>query len=346
MHKILVCGAGGPAANNFIDSLQLSDNEYEIYGVDSNKYMLELSKADKTFEIPPCTHKNYIEEINDIIEYFGIHLIHPQPDVEVAEIASRRKLLAAPTFLPANYTIALCQNKQQSQRYLEKAKIAVPETWDIVDNDLTEHFNFFGTLWMRASQGANSKAALPVTDQKQIDGWLDYWFDREGMLPTDFMVSEFLPGREFAWQSLWFEGQLVIAQARERLQYFNASYSPTGQTSSPSVARTVNDERITQLGIEAVEAVALKPHGVFSVDMKENIEDLPCVTEINPGRFFTTSNFFSRAGLNIPEIYIELALTGTFEDRPGRLDPLKEDLFWVRQMDMGSVLVDGQKWSK
>jgi hypothetical protein len=63
------------------------------------------------------------------------------------------------------------------------------------------------------------------------------------------------------------------------------------------------------------------------------------VTEINAGRFFTTSNFFAAAGLNMPDMLVRCAIG----ERPPRCgsSPLPPDLFWIRMVDMGYVLVPG-----
>jgi len=159
------------------------------------------------------------------------------------------------------------------------------------------------------------------------------------------MVSEFLPGAEFAWQSLWHEGRLVTSQARQRVEYFWGNHTPSGQSSSPSVAKTVNRDDVNKAGEAAVRAVAERPHGVFCVDMKENAAGDPLVTEINPGRFFTTSNFFAHAGLNMPDMYVQLGLGNALDATPPVYNPLPENLYWVRMIDMGYRLVEDGRWS-
>ncbi|HSX35108.1 MAG TPA: hypothetical protein VLF62_05700, partial [Candidatus Saccharimonadales bacterium] len=61
--------------------------------------------------------------------------------------------------------------------------------------------------------------------------------------------------------------------------------------------------------------------------------------------FFTTINFFAHAGLNMPAMYIELAMTGKLKEKPQQLNPLEDDLYWVRMIDMGYKLVKGGAWS-
>ncbi|MBX5470812.1 MAG: carboxylate--amine ligase, partial [Thermoleophilaceae bacterium] len=74
------------------------------------------------------------------------------------------------------------------------------------------------------------------------------------------------------------------------------------------------------------------------VDLKEDAEGVPRPTEINCGRFFTTSYFFTAAGVNIPDVYVRLALGDPIPDLP-RYNVLEEGLYWIRHIDCPAVLV-------
>jgi hypothetical protein len=67
------------------------------------------------------------------------------------------------------------------------------------------------------------------------------------------------------------------------------------------------------------------------------------VTEINAGRFFTTSNFFAAAGANMPYEYVRLAYGENVDGLP-RYDAVEEGLYWVRMIDMGYKLVREGEW--
>jgi carbamoyl-phosphate synthase large subunit len=196
-------------------------------------------------------------------------------------------------------------------------------------------------VWVRARAGAGARASLPVRRPEQAHAWVSWWMEERGLSASDFMVSEMLCGREFAYQSVWQDGELVAGQARERVEYLYGHLTPSGQTSTPSVTRTISEPAVDGLAQRAVRAVDPSPQGVYCVDMKENAEGVPCVTEINAGRFFTTSNFFARAGLNMPELLVRCALG----ERPERLQssPLPPDLYWIRMVDMGYALVRGDE---
>ena len=64
----------------------------------------------------------------------------------------------------------------------------------------------------------------------------------------------------------------------------------------------------------------------------------PNPTEINIGRFFTTHFFFTRAGLNLPRIYCDIALDNRFPSLERKINPLPDDLLWIRGMDVEPVL--------
>ncbi len=249
------------------------------------------------------------------------------------------------TFLPKKSTIRICQNKIKLIKILEKKNIPVPKSFHIknekdLDNAL-EKIN--GTAWLRAIKGAGAKASLPIKRKEHAKFWIDYWTEK-GLSYKDFMLSEYLPGREYAWQSVWKEGELVTSQARERIEYLFGYLTPSGQTSSPSVARTVNRDDINEIATNAILAIDSSATGIFCIDLKENSNGIPCITEINAGRFFTTSNFFSFAGVNMPYIYVKLAYREKIPEIP-KYNPLPEGLYWIRLMDCGYKLVRGGKWT-
>ncbi len=349
MKRILVTGAGGSAGHNFIDSLRLSNNKYFIVATDINKYHIELlDNADVRYIIPPCSKtKEYIDAINKIIEIENIDLVHPQPDSEVYIISENRDKINSKIFLPNKETISICQNKVQCNEILHDAGVPVPKSAPLKNvEDLRNSFTKISSqkYWIRAIRGAGSKASLPVINFEQAIMWIDYWNKMRDFVIQDFMISEFLPGKEYAFQSVWNHGKLVTSQARERMEYVFGNLTPSGQSSSPSVAKTVSRDDVNSIATDAILAIDNNASGVFCVDMKENSEGIPCITEINTGRFFTTSNFFSNAGCNMPDLYVKLALDEEIAPQK-KYNPIPVDYHWIRMIDMGYKLVRNGKWT-
>lgn len=347
--RVLVTGAGGSPASNFVHSLRLADEPFYIVGADISPYHLELTDVDARYLLPHVDDPGYLGALNELIEAEAIEFVHAQPDGEVAFLANHRETVGALTFLPGAATVALCQDKGRCAEAVRAAGLPSPdacgaESRASVREAATEILGRHPKAWVRATRGAGGRASLPVTSVDQAVHWIDYWVAVKGLEYRDFMVSEFLPGREYAFQSLWRNGELVTSQARERLEYLFGHLFPSGQSSSPSVARTVHRREVNELAIEAIRALDPTATGVFCADLKEDASGQPLLTEINPGRFFTTSNFFSAAGLNMPYFYVRLGFGEQLPDLP-RVDALEEGLHWVRMMDMGFKLVRQDEWT-
>jgi carbamoyl-phosphate synthase large subunit len=231
----------------------------------------------------------------------------------------------------------------RTHNILQKNDVPVPESYLFHDEEsmyqavsrlLDEH----SKVWMRATRGAGSKAALPVTNFKQAHSWLQYWQTTKSMGYDSFMVSEYLPGTDYAFTSVWREGKLITSAVRERLMYLYGFLSPSGTSSTPSVAKSVHNKSVNSICTRAIKAIDPNASGIFCVDLKSNSEGTPCVTEINSGRFFTTSNFFTHAGSNMPLIYIKLGFGEEVKDAP-QYDAIPANLYWVRMVDMGYKLL-------
>lgn len=347
--RILVTGAGGNAAQNFIHSLRLSGDPFYIVGVDTSPIHIECTDLQSRYLIPRCSDPSYVASLNEIIEKEKIDFLHPQPDVEVGAISEARSQFKCPTFLPNAEVIRTCQDKTLTNQKLRDFGVPVPRSIQISSyEDLGQKFFDIkregDVVWVRAVQGAGSKAALPVKTYEQAANWIRYWQEMKGLGPEKFMVAEFLPGSEFAFQSLWFKGELVTSMARERMEYMFGNLMPSGQSSSPSIAKTVHRDDVNQIAMNAIRSLDPEPHGIFCVDLKENVRGVPSVTEVNIGRFFTTSNFFSQAGLNMPWMYLKIAF-GEEVPKIAKMNPIPENIYWVRGIDRTPRLFKSPDWS-
>jgi len=343
MKRILILGSGGSAGINFIKALRIAPEKFYIVGTDVNKYHIELANLDKAYIVPKATEKDYLEKINKIIEIENIEFIHAQPDLEVYTISKNRKEIKAKYFLPKHETIEICQNKILTNNILRENNVPVATSYLIEDiNKIPKYFNELkdeeGKVWVRAIKGAGSKASLPAYSVEQIKEWINYWNKKEGLKHENFMICEYLPGEEFAFQSIWKEGELIVSQARKRIEYLFGNITPSGQTSTPSVAVTVNNQKVNEIATRAIKAIDKEANGIFCVDLKCNKEGIPCVTEINAGRFFTTSDFYAYLGCNMPYIYVKLAYNEEITILK-KYDWIEEGYYWIRLPDAGPILI-------
>ena len=342
MKRILVTGAGGSPSANFIRSLRATDEEYYIVGTDADKYYLQRAEVDAKYLAPFANDPKYIDFLNYIIEKENIEFVHAQNDVEVGFLSENREKINAKTFFPAKETVKILQDKFESFKLWEKAGIKVPKTKLIEGRDtdlgtLLEEMG--GSMWIRAISGAGGRGSLPVYDVKSAKNWLDFQ-EKNGSWTGNFTVSELLEPETVTWMSLWKDGELIVAQGRKRLYWELAKISPSGVTGATGTGLTYSDAELDDIARRAVLAVDDKPDGLFGVDMAYDKNGVPNPTEINIGRFFTTHEFFTQAGLNMPEMFVKLGYGETVPKIDNNTNPLPDGLVWIRGMDFRPVLSD------
>jgi hypothetical protein len=337
--RVLVTGCGGPAAVGFTRSLAKTGS-YRTVGTDANVFALPFAETEVKYLVPPVGSADFLDVLNRVIADEGIDFVHAQPDAEVLFLSRVRDQLAAPVFLPAQASVELCHDKYLSTLRWAAAGVVVPQTLLLTSPDdlRAAFFALAAPLWVRATTGAGGRGSLVGRDFDGAKAWIDL---HRGW--GHFTASELLPGRLLTWQSLWSNGELVCAQSRERLSWAMGGATMSGVSGMTGVARTVRRADLDLVAEAAVRAIDERPHGVFGVDLKENADGLPCPTEINIGRFFTTIQFFTELGLNLPDVYLRVARGMEPEGIGSRYNPLPPDWYWLRAADTPPVLISGEE---
>jgi carbamoyl-phosphate synthase large subunit len=321
-----------------------------IVGTEASEYYLHTMPTDAKYLVPKAKDPNYIDCLNEIIHKEEIDFLHAQPDVEVEVVSERREKLEAPIFLPSKQAVKACQDKLASANAWKSKGIPVAKTIVInQESDIDRAFAELGSpLWIRATRGAGGRGSTPASNRETAVSWINYWRARN--VDWVFIAQEMLPGRNIAFHSLWHNGELVTSMARERLEYIYAYLAPSGIMGTPAVQKTVHENIVNKISTEAVLAIDPNFTGIASVDLKENSQGIPCVTEINPGRMFTTSFFFSYASkvffndsrINIPYLYTKMAYKETLP-KLEKYNPLPADIYWIRHMDTPGRIVKDNK---
>lgn len=343
--RILLGGAGGAPTNNVIKSLHESGRGDTLLGMSSVPSDLFLATVAERYLIPYAVSPNYADALTQILETSKPDLLHLQHDFEVRAVSRLRdKIMALGVrlFLPDSETVENCVDKEKSARIWKNKGVPVPDTCLIsTPEDLDQALETFGgKTWLRATEGGGGKGALPVTDYAQRDFarlWIEH-FNGWGR----FIAAEMLTSNSVTWLSIWYEGELVVAQTRKRRSWNFGDRTLSGVTGVTGVAETYSSDIIDQTALAAIKAIDSKPHGIFGVDMTYDNDDKPRVTEINIGRFFTTVYFFTKAGVNFPQIYRDLVLEAKFPKLAKKINPLPDGLVWIRGMDVEPVLTTVQ----
>lgn len=336
--KILITGSGGTPSTNFIRSLRKSGERFYFIGVDCNKYYLCRSETNEKYLVPTADNINYIPVLQQIIEETQPDLLYSQPDQEIFVISKNSDKLNVKTFLPTHNTIELCQDKFKSYEIWKNNNITVPANIIINDiSDLKLAFEKFGNpIWIRSiiSPGGG-KGSFKATNIDIARAWIDY-YDGWG----NFTAAEYLTNNTTTWQSIWKNGQLIVAQGRQRVYWEFANRSPSGVTGITGAGITISDPIIDNLAQRCILSIDAHPNGIFSVDFTYDKNKIPNPTEINIGRFFTTHLFFTRCGLNMPYIFTKLAFGEELAFQTPIINPLKPGQVWIRGMDFVPILME------
>jgi hypothetical protein len=333
--RILVTGAGGSPATNFVRSLRAAPEPVHLVGTDADRFCLMRAETDARYLVPPASDPDYLAVLNAVVERERVDLVHAQNDAEVTFLSEHRDQVAARLFLPAMATVRICQDKFRSFQRWQAAGLPVPDTLLLAsEDDLKAAFERFdGALWLRATTGAGGKGSLPVRDYDTARSWLDFHQGWGG-----FTAAELLEPDSVTWMSVWHDGELVVAQGRRRLYWELSRVSPSGVTGVTGAGVTISDATLDHLATRAVLAIDPRPHGLFGVDLTYDGTGTPNPTEINVGRFFTTHQFFTALGLNLPYVYVRLAFGEPLPPIRRRHNPLPDGMVWVRGVDFEPVL--------
>lgn len=347
MKKILVAGAGGAPSEGVIHSLLQSKGNETVIGMGSEPSDLVLSAASKKLYVPYANSSEYKAALLRILTDEKPDLIHFQNDLEIFHASLIREDIHAAgtrTFMPSHEVIDTCVHKYKTYLKCREAGITVPENRLIHnEEDLKKAFRDLGDekgrIWLRASSiGGGGKGSLPTHDFAFAKAWIDRY---EGW--GDFLAAEMLSPDTVTWLSIWHEGELVVAQTRIRKGWTHGNRSVSGVTGVTKVGQTHSDKTVDEIAKKTILAVSEKPHGIFGVDMTYDKNGVPNPTEINISRFFTTVLFFTEAGLNLPEIFKDIALYDKFPVLEQKINPLPDGLMWLRGMDTRPRLMTAEQ---
>lgn len=343
--RVLITGAGTGAANNLVRSLRAGDSSLTIVGGHDDRFILKQSLADRNYLISGET-PGMLAGLRHIIRSERIDLVIPSTDTEVRTVSGMRKRIPCRLFLPRHSVIERCQDKYGLARFLQAAGVPAPLTFQVTSfakmKDAFRRLTATQPLvWCRVGHGNGSVGAIPVKTPKQAQSWITYWQEMRGVSARAFTLAEYLPGRDFGCQSLWKAGRLVLIKTFERLSYIVRGSQASRVSSLAALTKMVSEPRVVQVCTEAIGRLDRRATGVFCVDLKENARGVPCVTEINAGRFSMSTNVYDLTGKhNMALTFVHVAL-GEFEAPPEPYDVV-EDHYMVRDLDTTPGVFHGE----
>lgn len=327
MQKILITAAGGGGTNRLIDTL--NDRNYSFIGTNINKFKAACSIADKTYLVPRALEEeNYISTINKICEIEKPDLFIPNSDIEVEIVSKHKDKIKVKTFLPSYNVIKLFQDKYLSYEFCRDNNINTAKTINLssIDdiNTIDKYFDNF-PLWCRIKSGSGSKFTSMIYSKTHANNFISYVLEANDIDISEFLISEVLPGNDYAVMTIWKNGELVFCKMAHRMYYFNKQ----GQ-SPPYVIKTFFDKKILEFVTEATLKLDKNMNGLLNFDLKVDSNNKVALTEINTGRFYYNMPLFNTTdNINGFQYFLKTA----FNEIKNYPVFGKEEKYFIREMD-------------
>ncbi|MFT4193566.1 ATP-grasp domain-containing protein [Ottowia sp.] len=315
--KILLTGAGGPAAISVWKSLDAS-HEIHMADMDPRAPGLYLVPAPQRLVLPRGDAPGFADEALTACRARGIQALVSTVDAELVPLALRRAdFEAAGIQLPLSPldTLRLCRDKLALLAHLHGV-VPVP-----VHAVLTEApFDLPAPLpWFAKPRGGSGSRDLTLLETREALAALP----RDGSL----LVQEYLPGEEYSVDVyVRRDGEVVAAVPRERMKT---------DSGIAITARTVRVPEVVDAAVCAARGAGIRY--VANVQFRRGADGVFKLLEINP-RFPGTLPLTTAAGVDMPAL-----LVAELEGRPlpDGLLPF-EELMSVRYLT--EKFVDPQEW--
>ena len=323
MKRVLVTMASGTLANGVMRGLRAGDSSIHIIGVDSSRFHILQSNADELHMVPRANDPRYIDVMTQIATETEADFIWPMHDAEILRLSAAREELPCRTWVPPVGVCEISRDKLATNKVLEKAGIPVAET-ELLESheDLKSAFDRFGgQVWLRARSGAGGKGAFKATNLEHANFWMEI---NDGW--GTFTASAVLKGPgDYGWESLWKNGELVAGQVQTRLVKGYVGVSLTGVKNRAVLWRNAPDA-VGEISERAVRAIMPEPDGMFRVDLFDDADGVPNVTEVDAGRLGSGGvAYWHELGYNFAYEALKLAFDVPVEYKIPVINPFPAD---------------------
>ena len=106
-------------------------------------------------------------------------------------------------------------------------------------------------FWVRSTEGSSGLGSLKIESQKALAEWISI-----NPNVSEFIASEYLPGRNMGCKLLYFNGKLLRTACGERVNYIMSKIAPSGITGNTAFGRLLNEPGLVDISIKALELIA------------------------------------------------------------------------------------------
>lgn len=306
--KVLVTGAGGPAAVSFIKAIP--DGEMVLYTADMDPYACGLYFAPKERRaiIPAGASPDFVLHMLNYCRSQSIDVLVPTVDSELLPLARARSEFEAAgvrLLLASETTLASCLDKLQ---LLDVCSGIVPVPQYAAFDDSFIPVGWKYPLIIKPRTGSGSRGI-------RLIGSLD---ELHSVPRSEHMlVQDFLPGAEYSVDVLASgSGEIVAAVPRARMKV---------DSGIAVTSRTVHDEQLETFARHVATAIGLTY--TANVQFRRTAEGVPALLEVN-ARFPGTMSLTVRSGINMPLLSLRDVLGESAGHAPGAFEDIAMVRYW------------------
>ena len=290
--RVLVTGAGGPAAVGVLRLAARADVEFHAADIDPCAAGLYLVPAAARVLVPRGDDPEFASTVLQLCRDRGISVVIPTVDSELPALAAQRDAFAAAgvrLVLAPTQTLAACLDKARL------AEVCAGHTLVPTTEILTVGTEVPYPSIVKPREGSGSRGVRLVRCAEDLVG-----------VPMDgtFLVQEYLPGDEFSVDVfVRADGQVVAAVPRTR-DRVDSGVAVAG--------RTVASAELIDAATDVARAIGLR--GVGNVQLRRTADGRAALLEVNP-RFPGTLVLTAAAGANLAALALADVLGEAVPDR-------------------------------
>jgi carbamoyl-phosphate synthase large subunit len=286
--RVLVTGAGGPAAVAFMRAVRGPDVELWAVDVDPYAVGLYLVAAGRRLLVPNGDDPGFVDAVAGLCRRAAVDVLVPTVDTELLPLCRRRDELAAAgttVLAPSVATLECCLDKWRLVQAC--AGLGITPRTAVLDGGFDPAGWAFPVI-AKPRQGSGGRGVRLIDSADQLR-----------TVPDDgsYLVQENLPGVEHSLDVLAYaDGRVAAVVPRSRLKV----------DSGIAVAGCVDaDERLVAIGRRVAEAIELT--SVANVQVKADVDGRPRLLEVNP-RFPGSMPLTVASGVDMPRLALADAI--------------------------------------
>jgi carbamoyl-phosphate synthase large subunit len=295
MINILVTGAGGGVGQGIIKSLHLiRDLDIFIVAADMSELATGLYAGNRSYLVPGCNAKGYIERLEEIFDKDNIDFYFPGTDVELYFCAENKEYLEdkfdIKVVVSKQEAIEIADDKYQTYQFLKKNGLAHPQT--LLPSEVTPSLTL--PTIVKPAIGCRS---IGVSVEKSIESVMARLNKENGLVVQELIGCD---DSEFTCTVVKVNDDISEVLILKRVLRSGDTYR-----AEPVESKIIAD-------YVKLVAIKLDIEGSCNFQLRVDKDGIPKIFEINC-RYSGTTPFCAQLGFNPVEFYLKRMLGLKYE---------------------------------